>query len=94
MRKSAKLYDMVESVENKRKRLIYRAWHRGTREMDMILGRFADAHIGDMNESALAQFDALLKENDPDIYNWLTQRETPPANVRSSVLEQLIQSQP
>ena len=77
-------------ADTQRKRLIYRAWHRGTREMDMILGRFADAHVGEMDEDALLQFDDLLKESDPDIYNWITQREKPPANVHSAVLAQVI----
>ena len=73
-----------------RKRLIYRAWHRGTREMDMILGRFADVHVPLMDEDQLAEFNELLKENDPDIYNWITRRENPPANVHSDVLGQLM----
>jgi antitoxin CptB len=77
----------------KRKRLLYRAWHRGTREMDMILGQFADAHVPGMSADELGQFDDLLKENDPDIYNWITQRETPPANVHSDVLARLIREQ-
>lgn len=78
------------TAHTERKRLIYRAWHRGTREMDMILGRFADAHVPDMDDAQLARFDDLLKENDPDIYNWITRREDPPANAHSDVLARLI----
>ena len=53
------------------KRLRYRAWHRGTRELDLILGRFADAHADTMSESELNAFEALLDAADPDIYQWI-----------------------
>ncbi len=53
------------------KRLRYRAWHRGTRELDLILGRFADEHADSMSEDELASFEALLDAADPDIYYWV-----------------------
>jgi antitoxin CptB len=78
------------STENKRKRLIFRSGHRGTKEMDLILGSFAQEHVPGFSEGELAQYDELLCESDPDLYNWLTGKEAPPSNVLTPVLEQLL----
>lgn len=58
--------------------------------MDLILGSFAQAHVPGFDESELAQYEALLLNNDPDLYNWLTGKETPPANIHSAVFEKLM----
>lgn len=68
----------AEDAQTRRKRLIYRAWHRGTREADLLLGRFAEAHVPGFDPLQLDQFEALLTESDPDIYDWLTQRQAAP----------------
>ncbi len=78
------------SLENMRKKLIFRSWHRGTREIDLLLGRFADAHLPDFDAAELKEYDELLHNSDPDLYNWLTGKENPPANRDSSVLQKLI----
>jgi antitoxin CptB len=53
------------------KRLKFRAWRRGFREMDLILGGFADATITALDEQALAAFEALLEAPDQDVYAWI-----------------------
>lgn len=78
-----------ETTENKRKRLIFRSEHRGTKEMDLIMGSFARKNVPGMNEKELAQYDEILKENDPNLYNWLTGKEDAPANVINEVFEKL-----
>lgn len=78
-----------DSTEKLRKKLIFRSWHRGTREMDLIMGRFADAHVNDFDEAELRQYEELLQLSDPDIYNWLTGREDVPANLAGGVIEKL-----
>lgn len=70
-----------ETLENKRKRLIFRSGHRGTKEMDLIMGGFAKAHVPDFTAQELAEYDDLLCNNDPDLYNWITQKEEPPQDV-------------
>ena len=80
----------LEDIEIMRKRLIFRSWHRGTKEMDLLMGSFADTHVPDMDEGELAQYEELLKENDPNLYNWISGREEPPANVRSDVFERFM----
>jgi len=59
-------------LDDRRKRLLFRCWHRGTREMDLILGRFADAEIANLVEDELAQLERLIEVPDPDLYAALT----------------------
>ena len=59
-------------LDDRRKRLLFRCWHRGTREMDLILGRFADAEIATLSEDELAQLEHLIEVPDPDLYAALT----------------------
>lgn len=68
---------MSESLENRRKRLIFRSWHRGTREMDLLMGSFADKYVPDMDEAALAAYEDLLSEPDPDLYDWYIGKPIP-----------------
>ena len=61
-----------DGLDERRKRLLFRCWHRGTREMDLILGRFADAEIADLSDAELVQFEYLMDVPDPDLYAALT----------------------
>ena len=83
----------LDDMAIRRKRLIYRSWHRGTREMDLILGRFADRHIHDFSEEELEKFEEILGFSDPDLYNWLSGQEAMPAALAlNAVLEKLCRS--
>jgi antitoxin CptB len=68
-------------LDDRRKRLLFRCWHRGTREMDLILGRFADAEIGNLSDDELTQLETLLEEADPDLYAAITGDKVLPAEV-------------
>lgn len=69
----------LSEVEARRKRLKIRAWRRGIKEMDLILGGYADEKLPGMTEDELALFEAMLGENDHDLYAWVTgQQEVPP----------------
>jgi antitoxin CptB len=59
-------------LDERRKRLLFRCWHRGTREMDLILGRFADAEIANLTDDELGQLEHLIDVPDPDLYAALT----------------------
>ena len=61
----------MESEGHRLKRLTMRSWRRGTKEMDLVLGPWADAHLAGMAEGALQLFDALLDENDQDLAQWV-----------------------
>ena len=69
----------------RRKQLRFRSWHRGTREADLLLGRFADAHLAGMDAGQLARFEALLELPDPDLVDWLTGRLPRPAGHDNDV---------
>lgn len=80
-----------ENVDNKRKRLLFRSYHRGTKEMDLVLGSFASANIEGFSVSELADYDTLLQNNDPDLYNWITHKEKAPSDVAGlSVFQKLM----
>lgn len=69
---------MSENRENRIKRMKMRSMRRGIREMDLILSTFADRNLAGMDDAALDGFDALLEENDQDLYAWITKRAEPP----------------
>ena len=68
----------IETPEARLKRLKMRAWRRGMKEMDLILGPYADQHLTGMGESELLGFDLLLSENDQELYQWITGQTEPP----------------
>lgn len=76
-------------IENKRRRLIFRSDHRGTKEMDLLLGSFAKKHVPNMDVGEISQFEEILQENDPDLYNWITGKEPEPDNVKSEIFDRL-----
>jgi antitoxin CptB len=78
------------SGEVRRKRLLFRSWHRGTKETDMLLGSFAERHLADFTPAQLEIYEALLQENDANLFDWVAGRSTPPAEVDSDVLRQLM----
>ncbi len=73
------------------KRLRIRAWRRGFREMDLILGPFADQHAQTLAEEDLAAFEALLTAEDQDVYGWIIGRE-PPAPEHDTPLLKMLQA--
>ncbi|KGJ12851.1 succinate dehydrogenase assembly factor 2 [Paracoccus sanguinis] len=64
----------MDDHEARLRRLRMRSWRRGTREMDLILGPFADARLQGMDAATLDRLEALLEENDQDLYPWVTAR--------------------
>lgn len=77
------------SVNDRRKKLLYRASYRGFKEADILIGAFARAHLPTMSQSDLDEFEALLTLNDRDLYDWATGKEEPPANICGPVFERL-----
>lgn len=63
--------DAINDLETRRRRVMYRAEHRGTKELDLLLGRFAEAHLAAMSEVDLVAFEKFLTLPDPDIHHWL-----------------------
>jgi antitoxin CptB len=78
-----------KDLDPRRKKTLYRAWHRGMREMDLIMGRFADAEIGAMSEADLDEFERLIEAQDRDLLSWITGEAETPANYESAVFDRL-----
>jgi antitoxin CptB len=79
-----------DALEMRRRRLRFRAWHRGMREVDLLLGRFADAELATLDETELAGFEALLLVPDPDVLGWVTGEMEIPSADDSPVLRRII----
>jgi antitoxin CptB len=77
-------------LDERRRRLLFRAWRRGVREMDLIVGRFADAYIDHFDEPTLDDFERLIEVPNADLYAWIVGHEAVPANHDTVVLRQLI----
>lgn len=78
-------------LSERRRRLLFRSWHRGIRETDLLLGRFADACIGQMSDAELDDYERLLEVPDHDIYGWVTGELPIPQDYHSDVLTRIVQ---
>ncbi len=67
-----------DGLDERRRRLLFRSWHRGTREADLIMGRFADVNIGALNDAELDQYEHLLNALETELLAWLTGGSTVP----------------
>jgi len=79
-----------EDISTRRKRLLYQSSHRGTKESDLLLGAFAGAHLGTFTPNQLDAYEAMLTENDGDLFDWITGRASPPPEKMSDVLQLLL----
>lgn len=68
----------MTDLEFRQRRLAFRAWHRGTREADLMIGGFADRHAPDWGIAEIDWFEALLEEQDVDIMAWAIGSAPPP----------------
>jgi len=78
------------SDDDRRKRMRYRAWHRGTKESDIILGSFADARLKTLDAEGLDAFEALLDVPDPVIYDWVIGRAPIPDEMNTPLMRELL----
>ena len=79
-----------EDLPMRRRRLRYRAWHRGTKEMDLVLGPFADAHLEGLDAPELDRLEALMDEEDTDLLKWVMGQEPAPAHADAALLKTII----
>lgn len=76
-------------LDPRRRRLRYRLWHRGTREMDLIMGLFADAVIGELMPSEIDELERLAEVPDPELYDWVSGACPVPAAFDVAVFRRL-----
>lgn len=79
-------HNLEQAMDEVCKRLRFRAWRRGFRELDLILGPFADAQIALLNDSELGEFERLLDAPDQDVYSWIVGRSAAPALFEGGVM--------
>jgi len=72
---------LAELRENRVKRLRMRAWHRGIKEMDLILGQWADTHLDSADDATLDMFETVMAEADHDLYQWVSGQSEPPVSL-------------
>jgi antitoxin CptB len=79
-------------LDARRRRLLFRSWRRGMREMDLVLGRFADAQIGTLTDAELDEYERLLEIPDQQMFAWLCGTETVPADIDTALLRRVLAS--
>ncbi len=78
-----------DGLDARRRKLLFRSWHRGTREMDLIMGRFADRHLATLSEDELDAYERLTEVPDPELYAWITGEQEPPQEFNSALFGRL-----
>ena len=80
---------MSDDIDVRRRKALFRAEHRGTKEMDWMLGRFAAAELGKMDSDQLATFEQFLTTADPQIHAWLMAPNTCDRSEYASLIDQI-----
>jgi antitoxin CptB len=80
---------LLSDLDMRRKRLLYRVWNRGMRELDLILGTFAKAHMADLAEHEVTDFENLLQIPDQIAYQWIVGLQPTPAEFETSVMQNI-----
>lgn len=80
---------MTEETNARLKRLLFRSWHRGTREMDLLLGNFARRHLESFTEDQLDRFETLIELSDPELFAWISGLESVPPGLDNDVMSLL-----
>lgn len=75
--------------DSRRRRLLFRAWHRGTREMDLVMGRFAEANLAALSDPEVVELEALMEANDRDVFDWISGVASVPANFDTPLFQRL-----
>jgi antitoxin CptB len=81
-----------EGLDQRQRKLLFRSWHRGIREMDLILGGFADAAIATLTDAELDQYEHLLELQDADLLSWFTGTSPVPTAFDTPLLKKIMAS--
>jgi antitoxin CptB len=76
-------------LDLRRRKLLYRSWHRGLREMDLIMGGFADARVAQLSEGELGELERLINVPDGDLLAWITGQAAVPPDFDSALFRDL-----
>jgi antitoxin CptB len=81
---------MDDAEETRRKRLLFRSWHRGTKEADLLLGTFAERNLARFGQGQLDEYEAILEASDAELWDWLIHRHPVPPERQGSVMRLLL----
>ena len=81
-------------IDPRRKRILFRCWHRGIREMDLVLGSFADAEIETLSEAELDELERIMAEEDNDLVKWVTGEKPVPEEFRKGLFPRIAAYRP
>ncbi len=74
-------------LDPRRRKILFRAWHRGLREMDLIMGQFADSFLSTMGDEELDGFELLIEQSDRDLLHWILDAQDIPAEFDTPLLK-------
>lgn len=77
-------------MDARRKQLLYRANHRGIKEMDILLGGFANANLGDLSDADVDAFEAISVHLDRDLLSWFTGEIETPAEIAGEMFDRIL----
>ena len=77
------------TADARRRRLLFRAWHRGTREMDLVMGRFTEANLAALSDDDVVDMEALMEANDRDVFDWVSGMAPTPGNYDTSIFRRI-----
>jgi antitoxin CptB len=76
-------------LENRKRRLVFRAWHRGIKELDLIFGNFIEANLEDFTDEDCHWFESIFEEQDQEILEWITKDENVPEKFQGDMMDRL-----
>lgn len=79
-----------EGLDIRRRKLLFRSWHRGMRELDLVLGSFADAAVDGLTGAEIDQYERLLNTPDNQLLAWITGEEAIPADQRTPLFDRIL----
>lgn len=78
------------ALDERRRRLLFRSWHRGMREMDLLMGNFADAFLAGMSEAEVDAFEFLSDADDRELLSWLTSQHPVPTEYDTQMFHRIL----
>ncbi len=81
-------------LDVRRRRILFRCWHRGIREMDLMLGQFAENEIADLSETDLDELETIMAEEDNDLVKWVTGAEPIPERFQTPLFHRIAAHRP
>lgn len=79
-----------DDLSPRRRKILYHAWHRGTRELDLLLGRFADDAVGELTDTELDEFEALLEIDDRELFGWILGKASVPDTAPKAIFAKVL----